>query len=158
MNLNLLTITKVLTYKFVIAAALVASACGGGEPEPEPPSESEKATELLISGTGTWTPTSSAGVTVDGVDVTDDLFQNFTITFKEGTYTTTGSSPVWPSQDTWRFKDETGTIIIRDHDEKEIAITEISASRLTLTLEWSETTYGGRKNSLKGKHIFTLDK
>lgn len=154
MNVN--TILEKSRYMLVIILALGLCACGGDEPEPL--SESEKVTDLLVSGSGAWTPTSSGGVTVDGVDVTNELFAGFTITFLEGTYTTTGTSPVWPAQDTWRFKDETAKVIIRGLDEKEVTITEISASRLKLTLEWSETTYGGRKSSLKGKHEFTLDK
>lgn len=139
-----------------MAMALIASACGGDDPAPL--TQTQKVTQTLTSTGGTWTPATSGGVTVDGVDVTDELFAGFTITFLEGTYTTTGTSPVWPAEDTWRFKDETATIIIRGVDQKEVTITEISASQLKLSLVWSETTYGGRKSSLKGKHEFHLNK
>lgn len=157
MNEIPITMPEKLASILVISLALIISACAG-DPDPRPLTEAEKVTDILTAGTGTWTPATSGGVTVDGVDVTDDLFTEFTITFLEGTYTTTGTSPVWPSQDTWRFKDETASVIIRGLDEKEITITEISASQLKMTLEWSETTYGGRTNSLKGKHEFTLNK
>ena len=140
----------------VVAVALIASACGGDDPTPL--TQTQKVTQMLTSSGGTWTPATASGVMVDGVDVTAELFAGFTITFKDGTYTTTGTSPVWPADDTWSFKDETATVIIRGVDQKEVTINEISASQLKLSLEWSETTYGGRKSSLEGKHEFNLNK
>lgn len=139
-----------------VAIALVASACGGDDPTAV--AQTQKVTEMLTSSGGTWTPASAGGVTVDGVDVTEELFSGFTITFQDGTYTTTGASPVWPAEDTWSFKDETAIVIIRGSDQKEVTIAQISSTELKLELEWPETTYGGRKSSLQGKHVFTLNK
>lgn len=146
------------TAVFGIAISFVLAACGGSDPAP---TAAEKVTQLLTAGSGTWTPASSSGVTVDGVDVTDELFAGFSITFHENTFTTTGTSPVWLREDTWHFKDEAATVIVRGQDQKEITITEISATQLKLTLEWSQTTTtssGGRLLSLKGKHEFFLTK
>ena len=140
------------------AAPLLLSACGGGD-EPQPPTKVEEVTTLLTANGGSWTPALSSGVTIDGVDVTDDLFSGFSITFRENTFTTTGTSPVWLREDTWRFKDENADVIIRGQDDKEITIREISATQLLLTLEWTvTTTEGGRQGSLKGKHEFILNK
>lgn len=154
MNRNLIKIYRVKVALLTFMAILAAC---GGDPDPAPKTEAEKRTEILTSGDATWAPATTAGVTVDGVDVTDDLFAGFTITFRDGTYTTPGGSPVWPAEDTWRFKDESATIIIRGSDEKEVTITQISATQLTLTLDWPITTTGGRSTSLKGKHVFTLN-
>lgn len=144
--------TKAALVTFLVTLA----ACGGDDPAPK--TEAEKTTEMLTSGDATWSPATTAGVTVDGIDVTDELFPGFAITFGDGTYTTPGTSPVWPAQDTWRFKDESATVIIRGSDEKEVAITQISATQLTLTLDWPiTTTTTGRSTSLKGKHVFTLN-
>lgn len=150
---------------FQVTASLLAltalwmlSGCGG-DPEPAPLTEVQKVTNLLTENGGTWEPASSAGVSIDGVDVTEDLFAGFSITFLDNTLTTTGTSPVWLRQDTWTFKDESAKVITRGQDNKEITITEISASQLKLTLSWDETTTdGGRKHSLKGKHEFVLNK
>ena len=139
-----------------VAVTLIASACRGDDPAPV--SQTEKVSQLLTANGGTWTPAASLGVTIDGVDVTNELFSGFSITFMNDTYTTTGTSPVWPSEDTWTFRDDAATNIVRGEDQKEVTITEISATRLKLTLEWPETTYGGRKSSLKGKHEFILNK
>ena len=142
-----------------VTTAMLLCGCGGGDPEPAQPTESEKVTQILTSNGGTWAPKSSAGVTIDGVDVTEDLFSGFSITFSKTTFTTTGTSPVWLREDTWRFKDENATVIIRGQDNKEITIEEISDTQMKLTLEWTETTTdGGRKKSLKGKHEFLLNK
>jgi len=155
MNNNLL---KTLPASFtLLSLVIMLVACGGSDPEP-PPSEAEKVTAMLISGDGKWTPPTTGGVTVDGTDVTNDLFAGFSITFQDGTYTTTGTSPVWPAQDTWRFKDETAKVIIRGVDEKEMTITELSNSQVKLTLYWpATTTSNGRQHSLKGLHVFTLN-
>jgi hypothetical protein len=140
-----------------LMAAFLFSGCGGSDPEPAP-TQTEKVTQMLTSTGGKWTPLTSAGVLVDGVDVTQDLFPGFTITFLENTFTTTGTSPVWLPQDTWQFKDETATIIVRGQDNREITIVQISDTQLKLTLDWPTTTNGGRSHSLKGKHEFFFNK
>lgn len=158
--MKLLLSKNIATTLSVLALAAVSflSGCGGSDPEPAL-TESEKVTNLLTASGGTWTPKASSGITVDGVDVTDDLFPGFSITFQENTLITTGTTPVWLRQDTWRFKDESATVIIRGQDNKEVIIEEISASQLKLTLEWTQTTTeGGRQRSLKGKHEFFLNK
>lgn len=151
---------RFIQHKIIIitlAAAFLFSGCGGSD-EPKP-TQAEKVTELLVANGSAWSPAATSGVTVDGVDVTEDLFAGFSITFQEKTFTTTGTSPVWLRQDTWKFKDESATVIIRGQDNKEITIAEVSATQLKLTLEWTETTTsGGRQGSLKGKHEFLLNK
>lgn len=125
------------------------------------PTESERVTEMLTKGTGNWTPSASAGVTVDGVDVTQDLFKDFSITFTTDQILTTGKTPVFLRQDTWRFKDNTAKVILRGMDDKEIVIESVSQTQLTLSLEWDQTTYeesGGRNASIPGKVVFTLNK
>jgi len=129
--------------------------CGGSDPTAE-----EKVTKLLTSGNGTWEPSAAANsITVDGIDVKEDLFPGFTIRFTSDKIFTTGTSPVWLREDTWHFKEGSkATIIIRGMDDKEISINEISSTQLKLSLEWDQTTYGGRKASLPGLYEFILDK
>ena len=147
--------TKAYILAFVSVCALPGC---GGDSDPAP-TENEKVTRLLIAGGSTWTPSSTGGITVDGVDVTDDLFAGFTITFYDGTFVTTGTSPVWLREDTWTFKDESGKVVIRGQDQREVTISEISETQLKLTLDWPEsTTESGRSGSLKGKHEFLLNK
>lgn len=137
-----------------IAVLLAISGCGGDEP-----TKNEKVTKLLTAKGGTWSAAGNSAVTIDGVEVGDELFPGFSITFTDGSFTTTGTSPVWLRQDTWSFKDKSANVIIRGQDGKEITISSITKTDLTLTLSWDETTYeGGRKRSLAGTHTFVLRK
>jgi hypothetical protein len=152
-----------LSSVLILLALVINFVACGPDPEPDPidevPTEEEKVTTLLTSGTGTWAA-SGSGITVDGDDVTADLFSGFNIKFEDGKLTTAGTTPVWPRQDTWEFKDETAKVIIRHSDNKEIQITSVSETQLKLTLEWDKTTYeeGGRKRSIPGTYVFTLNK
>ncbi|HET9486462.1 MAG TPA: hypothetical protein VFO54_03465 [Chryseosolibacter sp.] len=157
MKPSLLRTLQTILSAGALTVVFLLSGCGGSDPEPAP-TQAEKVIQMLTSNGGKWTPLTSAGVLVDGVDVTQDLFSGFTITFLENTYTTTGTSPVWLAQDTWQFKDESATIIIRGQDNREITIELISDTQLKLTLDWPTTTNGGRSHSLKGKHEFFLNK
>ena len=47
----------------------------GCKKEEVKPTEATRVSDLLTRGTGTWSPSATLGVTVDGVDVTKELFQ-----------------------------------------------------------------------------------
>ena len=148
--------------QFLLAGILfLCLACGGSnsDPDPEPePTPQQKTTALLTGGTGKWNPaTLSNWVTVEGVNAVE-LFKDFTITFTATGYTTTGTTPVWPRSGTWRFKDQSSTVLIRESDNKEVTIESINEITLRITLTWDETTYGGKTTSLGGKHEFNLTK
>jgi hypothetical protein len=132
----------------------------GCKKEEVKPTETERVTEILTKGAGNWTPSASAGVTVDGVDVTQDLFKDFTITFTATQILTTGKTPVFLRQDTWQFKDNTAKVILRGMDNKEIIVESITENELQLSLEWDQTTYeeDGRSRSIPGKVVFTMNK
>jgi hypothetical protein len=145
-----------MTFIVMLVFLVLITGCKKDNPSP---TAVQKVTRILTGNGGTWSTPATGGVTIDGIDVTQDLFAGFSITFGDGSFTTTGTSPVWLRQDTWRFKDETATVILRGQDDKEITLTEATATQLKLTLEWDETTTeGGRKKSLKGRHEFTLNK
>lgn len=151
-SINILQITSVFA---IISIALMTS-CKSDEPTL---TAEQRVTKILTENGGTWSLPSVAGVTVDGMDVTQDLFKGFSITFGDGTLTTTGTTPVWLRNDTWSFKDETATVIIRGQDSKEITISEITADQLILTLAWDKETFeGGRTKSIKGIYQFALQK
>jgi len=151
---------KEIYYKLMwvatLATCLALAGCGGSDPKP---TQEEKVTKMLTSGGGTWAPRNNAGITVDGIDVTNELFEGFSITFGKGTYSTTGTTPVFPREDTWRFKDGQAKVIIRGSDNKEMTLVEISDTQMKLTLFWDETTTsGGRTGALRGNHEFILSK
>ncbi len=153
---------KTITVNTLIILSLVSLSlimgCKGGD-DPVPLTEEQKLTTLLTAGNGTWTPPTVGGVLVEGDDVTADLFEGFSIKFfADGTLTTTGTSPVWERTDTWSFKDETATIMLRGQDDKQIQFQKVSDTEVKLTLEWDQTTTGGRSKSIEGTHVFILKK
>jgi hypothetical protein len=143
---------------FALCSIILFASCKKDDPIPEP-TEQEIVTALLTAGTGTWLPKGGGGIITQGVDVTADLFKDFSIKFTAKQIITTGTTPVWLRQDTWQFKSGSSSIIIRGQDDKEITIETISETELVLTLFWDETTFeGGRKGSIKGEYEFTLRK
>jgi hypothetical protein len=152
--------TLVISILVMMCAICLSVSLWGCKDDPKPrQTEAQKVTKLLTSNGGRWSPAGAAAITADGIDVTQDLFAGFSITFSENTFTTTGTSPVWLRQDTWTFKDETAKVIIRGQDGKAITITSISETQLKLTLQWDQTTYdGGRKRSLAGSYELVLTK
>jgi hypothetical protein len=129
--------------------------CGGGDET----TKQEKVTKLLTQGGGKWQPAATANsITLGGIDVEDELFPNFEITFSKTQISTLGTSPVWPVSDTWTFKDKNADVIIRGSDDREISIISINSSQLVIQMEWDQTTYGGRTSSLPGLYEFVLIK
>lgn len=155
-----ITILSRSTFAVTLLALTFLISCKSDDPALAPTlTPVEKVTKILTDGGGAWNMPSVAGVTVDGLDVTQDLFKGFSMKFGNGTLTTTGTTPVWERQDTWTFKDESATVIIRGHDNKEVTIQEITEDQMILTLEWEKDLFeGGRTKSIKGTHQFVLEK
>jgi hypothetical protein len=158
MKMKLKTNILLITSLVVVTTLSTITSCDDGPT----PTKVEKATKLLTQNGGTWSP-SSASITMDGIDVTTEFFDGFTMTFtEEGTVTTTGTSPMWLREDTWSFKDATASVFVRGQDDAEITIVELTKSSFVFTMEWDQTTYeeddGGRKRSLPGTYEFKLSK
>jgi hypothetical protein len=136
---------------------LLSAACSKSDPEP---SEEKRVTSILTQNAAQWAPSAAAGITVNGVDVTQTLFKDFSISFTADRLFTTGTTPVWLREDTWTFKDNTATVMIRGQDGKEIKIESISETELQLSLQWDKTTYAenGKTESIPGTFVFTLKK
>jgi hypothetical protein len=145
---------------FAVMLLCLVSSCKKDNEDPAPePTEAEKITTLLTAKGGKWNPSPSLTnwVMVEGVNVSE-LFKDFSISFTSTGYTTTGTTPVWARSGTWHFKDTSSKIFIRDSDNKEVTIESISETTLRITLTWDQTTYGGRQQSISGKHEFNLTK
>jgi hypothetical protein len=154
-------LSRLLSAFTLVTLSVTFMMCGSdpGTDPPAEPTEVEKATEMLTSGTATWAPSASAGIIMDGSDVTAEFFTGFSIKFSATTFTTTGDTPFFEATDTWTFKDETAKVIVRGSDGKEMPITSLTDTQLKFTLEWDQTTYEeGRKKSIPGTYEFTLTK
>ena len=144
----------------IVLIIFIGSSCKKKDKEiPEPQlTEAQKAANFLTANGGKWNPAPvSNWVTVEGINIAD-LFKDFSITFTATGYTTSGTSPVWSRSDTWSFKDDTGTILVRKSDNKEVTVA-VTETTLKLTINWDQTTFeGGRNKSINGKHEFNLVK
>ena len=145
-------ITLKSTLILFASVLLFASGCSKSDPTPAAETDAMKNTKLLT--TGTW---NIQTVQVDGMDKTI-VYKNLKLTFTSTGFTSTGGGSVWPTTGTWKFADDTGKVITRG-DGLSINTTEISATKLVLTLTWTKTTLdGGRIESIAGSHVFTFGK
>ncbi len=113
------------------------------------PSAEEKFRKLIET---TWT---ISEVFIDDVDKSSD-FQGLTLQFGTQTYSSTNGEPLWPSSGTWALGNTDITQIVRDA-QLVIDVEEISETKLTLSFDWDDTTYGpGRVASIAGRHKFVF--
>lgn len=146
------TLSNFLAGIAILLSSVTFSNCGGGgDPEPTQ-TEAEKTRATLTNSA--WKIQTS---TVDGADQMT-LFKNFTITFTTAGFTTTNGGAVWPATGTWSFVDDTAKSFKRD-DGTVVAIDNITETGLTLSLNWTKTTFGGgRATSISGKNVFVFGK
>ena len=140
----------ILTLVLLASLQLFFSGCSKSD-TPAAETDAAQNTKLL---TGTW---NVQNVQVDAVDKTT-LYKHLKLTFTSTSFTSTGGGSVWPASGTWKFNDDTGKVITRG-DGLSINLTEISATKLVLSLIWTKTTLdGGRIESIAGSHVFTFGK
>lgn len=131
---------------------LFLSGCGKTDPAPAAQTDAQKNTTLITAGT--W---ALQTVQVDAVDKTT-VYKDLKLTFSSTGFTATGGGSVWPATGTWKFADDTGKVITRG-DGLSVNLTEVSATKLVLTLTWTKNTLdGGRVESVAGQNVFTFGK
>lgn len=109
----------------------------------------------IITNQISVTPWKVKSVMVDGKDETD-LFKGFTLQYTATNYATTNGTLVWPASGTWKFKDDTANVIVRN-DGLEITIESITDTEFVYSLTWAKTTYNtGRASSIGGVHKFDM--
>ena len=144
-NYSLTGITLVFGLLF-----LTYSSCKGPEPVVEP-TPVEVTTALLIGPA--WVVQS---VKVD--DVALDLYKSLNVSFTaDGKYTSVNGGAIWSASGTWKFKDETAKVMIRE-DGLEIAIDAITEKAMTISFtRTGDIVYEvGRNEAVSGKHVFTF--
>ncbi|MBT1701440.1 hypothetical protein KK083_31390 [Fulvivirgaceae bacterium PWU4] len=142
------SLSPVLLAVLLLMESFLYSACDGdGEPKTARQSALEKLTAK------TWKIKS---VTADGADVTSK-FAGMSITFTETTFTVSNGSTMWPATDVWSFVNDEAVSIKRG-DNVQVEIAALTASSLTLTLQWSKNAFGpGRERSVTGNYTFIFE-
>lgn len=142
------SLSPVLLAVLLLMESFLYSACDG---EGEPKTARQGTLEKLMAKT--WKVKS---VTADGVDVTS-RFAGMTITFTETTCAVSNGSTLWPSSDAWAFVNDEAVSIKRG-DNVQVEIVSLTASSLTLALQWTKNTFGpGREHSVSGNYTFVFE-
>lgn len=142
------SLSPVLLAVLLLMESFLYSACDGGE---EPKTQRQSTLEKLMAKT--WKIKS---VTADGVDVTSK-FAGMSITFTETTFTVSNGSTLWSATDAWSFVNDEA-VSIKRADNVQVEIASLSASSLTLTLQWSKSTFApGREQSVSGNYTFVFE-
>ena len=116
--------------------------------------EVERVKNLLVGNASIGTQWNVASVTVDGIDYTDE-FVGLTLTFSEGSVTSTNGKAVFDSSDSWAFTDESASIISTGSTGLQITIQNISNNSLVLSFILDEDVYG-RSEAVAGENVFTF--
>jgi hypothetical protein len=101
-----------------------------------------------------WSLGEGAGsIVVDGTDVSAN-YQGFSLTYADGSYTTTNGAELFQARGTWEWIDEQASMIRLD-DGKELTIVSLTDVRLTFTFNFSE---GGARAGIPGNYTVSVVK
>ena len=102
----------------------------------------------------TWDISNNGSITQDGVDVTSQ-FSDFTLTFGNKTYSSSGGINFWlDGSGTWDFADtETTSKIIVAGVPMDVSIV---SGTMTLSFNLSNAAVGGRLSSVTGNYIINV--
>jgi hypothetical protein len=139
----------------LVGGVMLFPGCKGGGDDPGPNGGSDEKSRVSgLMKSGTWKLKSLA---VDGVDQSSS-FPNMTLTFSDATYASTNGKDVWPASGTWAFTSDAATAFTRN-DNTQVSIDAISATDMTLSLNWATTKLGpGRVQGIQGKNVFKFGK
>lgn len=139
--------------KFNITIIIIAAIgfISGCKSKSEDPSPQDQQKVLLINDGIAW---KLGTVTKDGLDVTDQ-FDGFRLTIGDFTYTTVNAlSSAWPSEGSWSFANNEGTIVNRS--DGVVITVQVSTTSLKLTFNVTGLGSGGRVKGVDGEYTFDL--
>lgn len=147
--------SNILKYSLVLSLVVAMASCGGSD-------DDDGGTDVdpriaIVDGLVKGQTTFSSVTPPDGATSLDwsSMTLTFTGSIDGGGYTTTNSAntDVWPASGTWTFKDETGSVIVRDGTtDVTLAVGE---SELSTTFTVAQPASGGRVKQIGGEWDFT---
>lgn len=146
-------ILKSIFNVFLLLCVLTFLACDSGSDDPAV-TETERVTNLLIGNSSIGTQWTLSSVSVNDIDYTNE-FTGLTLTFSEGSVTSTNGKAVFDSTDTWSFTDENASAFTTSSTALQITIQEISNNSLVLVFILDESIYG-KVDAVAGENIFTF--
>ena len=128
----------------------VALVIGCQSDDPTGPTAQEEAFELLA---GDWTFGTNGSITLDNQDVSQN-YSGFTLSFTDGTYTTTNGGDLFRATGTWTWANQAAGSITLDTNE-EVNIIELGLD----SFKFSFTHTGrGVAAGTSGKYVVSLEK
>jgi hypothetical protein len=154
--MSLLKNVKMLIHSVtVLSLVMILGTVGCSDDDNDPPSISTDVAEVfeLIS---------AAEWKISELRIDNDIsstYTGLTLSFGEGTYTSTNGAGIFPASGTWVFPSTDAEQVVLDND-LEMDILEISETSLVLSLEWTKNTIGtgGKSESVSGNHVFSFTK
>jgi hypothetical protein len=129
----------------LLTGVILSVSCDENEP-----TRIETVTEILTAGT--WL---SQSATVDNV-AQPNYLSDLQIDFSPHGMSVLNGDPIFSSQDSWMFTDDTATAITTGSG-LELELVEVTDVNLVLRFFWGQDTFDkGRVKSVAGEHVLTL--
>lgn len=133
---------------FILVASVIM---GCSSDDPSGPTANELAFEKLA---GEWTYGTSGKITLDGQNVSLN-YPGFSLSFADGTYTTTNAGDLFKASGTWTWANEAAGSINLDTGD-EVNILELSLTKFKFS--FTHTGSRGVINGISGNYEVSLEK
>jgi len=135
---------------FLTVLIIILSSCGGKGGGAEEPTEQDLAFEKL---SGAWSLNNGGSITLDGTNVNAN-YAGFTLSFTDGSFTTTNAGDLFPASGTWEWVGETSNQI-RTGRGKIVTISTLTTSnfQFSFTKNASNAAAG-----IDGNYVISLNK
>ena len=134
---------------YIICLLFAFSACGDDD---GPPTDQELVFERL---SGDWSVETANGMVIlDGTDVSTN-YPGFSLSFADGTYTTSNAGDLFQASGTWQFIDEEARMLLLDSGE-EVTIIDLTETRFEFSFFSNGT--GSSAAGIGGNYTIVLEK
>lgn len=143
---------KIIKYTHILFTLLLfVSLASCGSDDTSGPSLQDLTFEKLA---GNWTLSTNGSIRLDGQNVSAN-YAGFSLSFADGSYTTTNAGDLFRANGTWQFVGETAESISLDSGE-EITVLELTETRFVFSFSSNGT--GGTAAGIAGNYTITVVK
>jgi hypothetical protein len=134
----------------LVVLVAILSSCGGKDGEPDGPSDQDLAFEKL---SGAWTLSNGESISLDGSNVSAN-YTGFTLSFTNGSFTTTNAGDLFPASGTWEWVGET-TNQIRTGRGKVVTISTLTTNSFQFSFAKNASNAAA---GIGGSYVIALNK
>lgn len=140
---------KLNIYKIVLFVLVMTAAMGCDNDDPVINVGQE---EAFLRLSGQWSFGIDGSIAVDGTDVSAN-YPGFSLSFTDGTYTTTNGADLFAASGTWDWTDEDARTLMLD-DARSITIQTLTENRFIFTF----SSTGAVRAGIAGNYTVTVNK